>query len=150
MCVFYPKTPQNYRSCKKIPASHFNKVGSAFWAKYVNYIITYGKKYTHPYGDASCNNAGICGVGEMWGYAMGYLRCDEKYRNNRTEYPGKNYWFKPQIIWELNKKNILTKGEILNCMTSNVQNHNQLKAKMKSTYKSKSSQIEKIFNQHGF
>ena len=43
MCVFYPKTPQNYRSCKKIPASHFNKVGSAFWAKYVNYIITYGK-----------------------------------------------------------------------------------------------------------
>ena len=36
-------------------ASHFNKVGSAFWAKYVNYIITYGKKYDHPYGDASCN-----------------------------------------------------------------------------------------------
>ena len=40
-------------------ASHFNKVGSAFWAKYVNYIITYGKKYDHPYGDASCNNSGF-------------------------------------------------------------------------------------------
>lgn len=33
-----------------------------------------------PYGDASCNNSGICGVGEMWGYAMGYIRTYEKYR----------------------------------------------------------------------
>ena len=107
-------------------ASHCNKVGSAFWAKYINYIITYGQKYDHFYGDASCNNSGICGVGEMWGVAMGYLRRNEKYELNRIDYPGKNYWFKPQIIWELNKNNILTKREIFNCMTSDVQNHAQL------------------------
>lgn len=25
-------------------ASHFNKVGSAYWANYINFIVTYGKK----------------------------------------------------------------------------------------------------------
>ncbi len=131
-------------------ASHFNKVGSAYWAKYINYIITYGRGEER-YGDIDCKNSGICGVGEMWGFAMGFSRLYEKYDIPKTSYfPGYKYWFKPQIIWDLNRENILTKREIFNCMTSDVQNHAQLKAKMKSTYKNKSSQIENIFNRHGF
>lgn len=82
---------------------------------------------------------------------MGYLRHDKKYNNNAAYYyPGENYWFKPQIIGDLCKQRILTKGEIFNCMTSGVQNHAQLKAKMKPAYSSKSSQIENIFNKYGF
>ncbi len=48
-------------------ASHFTKVGSSFWAKYISYIITYGS-----YGDGTGKNADLCALGEMWGYYMGY------------------------------------------------------------------------------
>jgi hypothetical protein len=48
-------------------ASHFEKVGSRYWTKYINYIITYGS-----YGDGSGMNTGICALGEAWAYHMGY------------------------------------------------------------------------------
>ena len=49
-------------------ASHWTKVGSSYWVKYINYIITYGA-----YGDGTGQNAGYCGVGEMWGNYIGAL-----------------------------------------------------------------------------
>lgn len=49
-------------------ASHFKQVGSSYWIKYINYIITYG-----PYGNGHGINNGIVAVGEMWGYHMGYF-----------------------------------------------------------------------------
>ena len=39
-------------------ASHFEKVGSSYWTKYINYIITYGS-----YGDGTGANVGICALG---------------------------------------------------------------------------------------
>lgn len=47
-------------------ASHFEKVGGDYWAKYISYIITYGS-----YGDGKGRNAGLCALGEAWGYHMG-------------------------------------------------------------------------------
>ena len=41
-------------------ASHHKKVGSGYWIKYINYIITYGA-----YGDGHGHNSGYAGVGEM-------------------------------------------------------------------------------------
>ena len=43
-------------------ASHMKKVGSSYWVKVINYIITYGA-----YGDGTGANAGYVGVAEMWG-----------------------------------------------------------------------------------
>jgi hypothetical protein len=48
-------------------ASHFEKVGSSYWTKYINYIITYNS-----YGDGTGNNVGICALGEAWAYHIGY------------------------------------------------------------------------------
>ena len=47
-------------------ASHFSAVGSAYWARYIGYIMT-----NQGYGNGSGKNAELCGVGEMWGYSMG-------------------------------------------------------------------------------
>jgi hypothetical protein len=47
-------------------SSHFAKVGSSYWSRYISYIITYGS-----YGDGNGRNAGICALGEAWGYHMG-------------------------------------------------------------------------------
>ena len=57
-------------------ASHFKKVGSAFWIKYINYISTYGA-----YGTGKQNNAGLCALGEAWAYNLGYRLTLEEYNN---------------------------------------------------------------------
>lgn len=57
-------------------ASHFKKVGGGFWIKYINYIVTYGA-----YGTGEQNNAGLCALGEAWGYHMGYRLTLEEFRN---------------------------------------------------------------------
>jgi len=68
-------------------------------------------KYNHPYGDASCNNSGFCGVGEMWGYAMGYIRTYEKYQQKPKN--GQNRWFQPNLLYDLMTEKILTKNKFL-------------------------------------
>ena len=57
-------------------ASHFKKVGQSFWVKYINYISTYGS-----YGKGTGNNAGLCALGEAWGYHMGYRLTLEEFRS---------------------------------------------------------------------
>lgn len=58
-------------------ASHCKQVGSAYWIKYINYIITYGA-----YGDGHGMNNGVVAVGEMWGYHMGYFLTLQHFGNN--------------------------------------------------------------------
>jgi hypothetical protein len=60
-------------------ASHMKQAGSAYWIKYINYIITYG-----PYGDGSGRNNGVCAVGEMWGFYYGYFLTLQHFGNNNN------------------------------------------------------------------
>ncbi|PCJ95504.1 MAG: hypothetical protein COA50_09925 [Flavobacteriaceae bacterium] len=71
-------------------ASHFKKVGSRYWIKYINYIITYGtfNKVKVPYGDGHGKNAGTCALGEAWANYFGYtLTLKEFGANNRIISP---------------------------------------------------------------
>lgn len=61
-------------------ASHFKKVRSNYWVKYINYIITYGA-----YGDGSGKNAGICALGEAWAYHFGYFLTIQEFGNNNRQ-----------------------------------------------------------------
>ena len=58
-------------------ASHFKKVGSGYWVKYINYIITYGA-----YGDGHGYNAGLCALGEAWGFHVGQFLTIQEFGNN--------------------------------------------------------------------
>ncbi len=71
-------TASVYETCfhELAHASHFKKVGNAFCNKYINYIVTYGS-----YGKGTGNNAGLCALGEAWGYHMGYRLTLEEYKN---------------------------------------------------------------------
>ena len=62
-------------------ASHFRKVGSSYWIKYINYIITYGKS-SNPYGDGHGKNAGTCALGEAWANHFGYILTLKEFGNN--------------------------------------------------------------------
>lgn len=122
-------------------ASHCAQVGSAFWAKYVSYIMTYGA-----YGDGTGKNAELCGIGEMWGYSMGYRQQFEKYGKDRLSLSSRDGWIHPDVFWQLMRKNILTKKQIFDCLTADVTTYDVLVERMYSKYPEHADAIEKAFH----
>ncbi len=82
-------------------ASHFQKVGTDYWKKYATYILTSYISTGDCYGTGNGENAGCCEVGEMWAYYIENMLYKERYGGN-PEF-GANYWFKPQILMDLEK-----------------------------------------------
>ncbi|PRX57422.1 hypothetical protein [Flagellimonas meridianipacifica] len=70
-------------------ASHFKKVGSSYWIKYINYIITYGtfNSGRRPYGDGHGHNHGVCALGEAWAYHLGYDFTIKEFGINQAPFP---------------------------------------------------------------
>ena len=65
-------------------ASHFKKVGSGYWMKYINYILTYGaiNNDKSPYGDGHGKNNGVCALGEAWANYFGYTLVFKEFGNS--------------------------------------------------------------------
>ena len=127
-------------------ASHFSQVGSAHWAKYISYIMTYGS-----YGNGTGKNAELCGIGEMWGYSMGHIRAYEKYNPSGLldDYPDVHTWLKPHVFWDLQRDKVLTKKQIYDCLVVGVDTYDRLVAKMYEKYPEKADEIEKAFTDNG-
>lgn len=125
-------------------ASHFSQVGSEFWSKYIDYIITYGA-----YGDGTGRNAQLCGIGEMWGYSMGDIQEKEKYSKSTSFSKDQDGWIKPDVFFQLINKKVLTKKQIFDCLTSDVRTYDALLRKMYAKYTDKADAIEKIFHDKG-
>ena len=128
-------------------ASHFSAVGSAYWAQYVSYIMSYGA-----YGNGTGKNAELCGIGEMWGYAMGYIQEREKLHSIiPTQYPYVTVdgWIHPQVFWDLYRGNILTKKQIYDCLRPTVRTYDALVSEMYGRYPEKADSIEAKFLKYG-
>lgn len=128
-------------------ASHFSKVGSSYWAKYVSYIMTYGA-----YGGNDLGyNAQLCAIGEMWGYCMGYVQATEKFGMS-PEVVGLldvvDEWIYPQVFWEIIDNDILAKRQIYDCLTSEVDTYNELVSKLYALYPNKAIAIEQVLNKY--
>ena len=80
-------------------ASHFQKVGTDYWKKYATYILTSYISTGDCYGTGNGDNAGYCEIGEMWAYYIENVLYKERYGSNPGF--GANYWFKPQILMDL-------------------------------------------------
>lgn len=145
---------QNYRQVYDVVnhelshASHFSQVGSAHWAKYISYIMTYGS-----YGNGTGKNAGICGIGEMWGFSMGHIREYEYYNqpivNISYFFGSPSGWIKPHVFWDLCRNSTLTKKQIYDCLVVGVDTYDKLVAKMYERYPDKADAIEKAFTDNG-
>jgi hypothetical protein len=123
-------------------ASHWSKVGSSYWVKYINYIITYGSR-DNPYGKGTGNNAGYCGVGEMWGNYIGAMF--ERQEFSRTNWNDLNHgegWYNPGFLRHVDDIPDVTTSEIFSCMTSST---NTI-AKMVEQLKTKTENDEDIDN----
>lgn len=108
-------------------ASHWSKVGSSYWVKYINYIITYGSR-DNPYGNGTGNNAGYCGVGEMWGNYIGSLLERQEFighspysttafANNWNWFDESEDWYNPGFLKDVDNIADITTSEIFSCMS---------------------------------
>lgn len=120
-------------------ASHFSSTGSAFWAKYVSYIMTYGA-----YGDGTGNNAELCGIGEMWGYSVGIEQARANINSTETVQTVGG-WIKPQVFDTLVDNNIFSRKQVFDCLVPEVRTYNSLVEKMYALYPDKADVIEEAF-----
>ena len=135
-------------------ASHWSRVGSAYWVKYINYIITYGA-----YGDGTGQNAGYCGVGEMWGNYIGALLVRSEYYNY-APYSGTTMasnwgdwfvkgqnWFNPGFLKDVDNISGINIPTLNSCLTPSTNTN----AKMKQQIKNKTTydtQVENAWNNY--
>lgn len=124
-----------YCTCHELShASHYSQVGDGFWSQYIRYILNYGDFTGDSYGDGSGEGADYCEIGEMWGYAMGEMLAEEKYpgyitvrKGGFSENVGVGDWIHPKLFVDLTMNSPgFTKAEILECLTPDVTNSDQL------------------------
>lgn len=128
-------------------ASHFTKVGTSFWDKYIAYIITsYLKSGGTTYGDGLTAGAGYCEVGEMWGYYLESKVYKDRYGGSFPSF-GTSYWFYPQIFRYLDERGI-SASEIFAVLDGTVTSKAALKNALLLAYPAERSIIEQVFNRY--
>ncbi len=116
--------------------SHFQQAGSNYWADYISYIIN-----NNGYGNKNCYNAGVCGVGEMWGFAMAAILTKEKYG---IGYSG-GYWFRWTTLADLIDQGYVSKKSVYDCLNQDVRTLEQFKEKLIENNPSTAYHIETAF-----
>ena len=127
-------------------ASHHRKVGSGYWVKYINYIMTYGA-----YGDGHGHNSGYAGVGEMWGYYIGARLAEEEFDDDSF------YRFTPIDGWipaRINRRVVdeadYTVQDIFSSLNSNVNTIPRLNTEYNSRVGKNISTVNQIFDDYGY
>ena len=129
-------------------ASHFQQVGTDYWDKYIEYVVTsFASKGRDPYGTGEGVNAGYCEVGEMWGYFMQESLKKDRYGGTMT-YFGNQFWFKPDIFTYLYEHGI-SRGQIYRALGRQVCSSDDLKDELVKLYPDKEAMIEQTFKSYG-
>ena len=128
-------------------ASHFVKVGTAFWNKYIEYIITsFIKSGGMTYGDGLLAGSGYCEVGEMWGYYLQSKLYKSRYGGSFPTF-GTSFWFYPQIFRYLDERGV-GPSQIFAILDESVISRNALKDALMLAYPAKRDVIEQVFNRY--
>lgn len=128
-------------------ASHFAKVGTGYWNKYIFYIVgSYVSSGGVMYGDGSGKDSGYCEIGEMWAYYMESKLYHERYAGNYPSF-GTSYWFYPQILRYLEETGI-TCRELYDAVGNNVTSTGILEQNLISQHRDKIAAIELIFDRY--
>lgn len=98
---------------------HFKKVGKNYWNKYIDGIIELRNKGLYGYSDKDSPFSGYIGVGETWGYAMGYYMANKKLGSNKNPVDDHDFWFMPEASFDQITNNPkIPPLKFLSCMTS--------------------------------
>lgn len=126
-------------------ASHFQKVGADYWQNYATYILSSFVTTGDCYGTGNGEYAGCCEVGEMWAYHVENMLYKERYGGNPGF--GTNYWFRPQILTDLETGGV-TRSEICSSLGQYVDDVKSFKKSLLENCSGKSTLINKTFSKH--
>ena len=128
-------------------ASHFAKVGTSFWNRYILYVIgSYVASGGMTYGDGAGANSGYCELGEMWAFYLSSKMYHERYGGNYPSF-GTTFWFYPQIFRYLEEKDIST-WDIFHALDASTVSLDDLERNLVSGNPDKSALIEQIFDRY--
>jgi hypothetical protein len=128
-------------------ASHFAKVGTGYWDKYISYIIeSFLVSQDMTYGDGNGERAGYCEIGEMWAYYLESKMYKERYGGTYPTF-GTSFWFYPQIFRFLEERG-MSASDIFSVLDRNVTSRTQLKSAMILAFPEKREVIEQVFNRY--
>ncbi len=126
-------------------ATHFAKAGTGYWKYYATYILTSFIGTGECYGTGSGNYAGYCEVGEMWAYYIENAIYKERYGGNSSD--GHNYWFKPQILKELEAGGV-RRSDICAALSPYTIDTKTFRDALITTTSGKSALINKVFDKY--
>ena len=128
-------------------ASHFSKVGTGYWNKYIMYIFkSFIASGGMTYGDGSGEYAGHCEVGEDWAYYLESKMYKERYGGLFPTF-GTSFWFNPQIFRYLNERGLKT-SELFSVLTPDVVSKADLKEALIAAFPARKSTIEQVFSRY--
>jgi len=128
-------------------ASHFTKVGTAYWNNYIRYIIeAYIESGGKTYGTGGGNLAGYCEVGEMWAYYLESRMYKDRYGGDFPTF-GTSHWFYPQIFRYLDERGMKV-SQIFSVLNSGVTDKMKLKMAMTEAFPTRRSMIEQVFSRY--
>ena len=128
-------------------ASHFTKVGTAYWNNYIRYIIeAYIESGGKTYGNGGGNLAGYCEVGEMWAYYLESRMYKDRYGGDFPTF-GTSHWFYPQIFRYLDERGMKV-SQIFSVLNSGVTDKMKLKMAMTEAFPTRRSMIEQVFSRY--
>lgn len=135
-------------------ASHYVQVGNSYWSRYITYICESYIEQDDCYGNGTLEDAGVCEVGEMWGYfnedAMTYNFFDGGISDTTGICRSVNGWIHPKILLNLYYNEILTQKEIFDAMTADVDTRAKLQNKMKLQNPDMANHIDISFAENDF
>lgn len=129
-------------------ASHFTKVGAAYWDKFITYILrSYVTSFGEIYGNGMGENAGYCEVGEMWGYYLENSMYKERYGLDSPAW-GFQFWFSPHILLYLEERG-LDRYKIFEAFSSETTSAFALQKRLKELYPDHATTISQAFTRYG-
>lgn len=129
-------------------ASHFTRVGTGFWDRYILYIIEsfLMSGGDTSYGDGTSEDAGYCEIGEMWAYYLESRMFKDRYGGNFPSY-GTSYWFYPQIFRQLDERGI-TASDMFSVLDDGVTSKADLKSALVTAFPEKKTTVEQVFSKY--
>ena len=89
----------------------------------------------------------------MWAYAVGEIQMQKMLNSDSIQgiYCGlhSDDWFKPHVIWDLYRYEILSLKDIYDCMGINARDYSQLISEMNRRYPDKVEKIKMVMTTHG-
>ena len=128
-------------------SSHFAKVGTEYWNKYIKYIMESYISTGDAYGNGVSQDAGYCFVGESWAYYLESMMYKERYGGSVPSF-GSSYWFYPQIFRYLDERG-LSRSDMFSVLEGNVISMENLKTALIRHFPNKRTVIEQVFSRYG-